>query len=439
MTQQYRYVSPPSWPAPPEGWVPPEGWTPPADWGPAPDGWVFWEPVGAVASPNPLTGDAPSPGQGQAEGRSTAAGGAMAWARRHKVLTGVGVLIVIGLVGSAFDSEPATKPVAKTDTVARPEPTPDPTGQPTASPTPVVTAASTKAPTTNQLISAAEPKTALALLGTLLVKGRAPMTGYDRGEFGSAWADTNRNGCDTRNDILKRDLDDRAIKPGTNGCVILSGNLAPDPYTATEIHFVRGGASEVDIDHVVALGNSWATGAFQWADRKRLAFANDPLNLLAVQASANRQKGDGDAATWLPSNKAYRCAYVARQVAVKIKYALWVTMPERDAIAGVLSSCRTQPAPTGGNPTMAPFSSSSGGSTSTSSPKPAVTESTTTSAVKVYANCDEMHQDHPHGVGRPGAADHTSGKPVTNFYVDAELYEANDGRDRDKDGIACEA
>jgi hypothetical protein len=194
------------------------------------------------------------------------------------------------------------------------------------------------------------------------------MTGYSRDAFGQAWADTDRNGCDTRNDILRRDLTDKAIKAGTNGCVILSGKLAPDPYTAQIIAFVRGGVSEVDIDHVVALGDSWQTGGAAWPIRKRLAFANDPLNLLAIDASANRQKGDANAASWLPPNKAYRCAYVARQVAVKARYQLWAIPAERDAMRRVLLTCPTLVAPKGTAPTIAPI-----GPSQTTSPKPTTT------------------------------------------------------------------
>jgi hypothetical protein len=196
-------------------------------------------------------------------------------------------------------------------------------------------------------------QTALAVLETLPVKGRAPQTGYDRDQFGPAWADVDRNGCDTRNDILSRDLTAEVYKPGTSDCVVLTGSLA-DPYTATTIAFERGDGTSVDIDHVVALGNSWQTGAFAWDVAKRTALANDPLNLLAVDYSANRQKGDGDAATWLPRNNAYRCAYVARQVAVKAAYGLWVTRAEHDAIDRVLSGCPDEPLPAAGAPAPAP-------------------------------------------------------------------------------------
>jgi hypothetical protein len=185
---------------------------------------------------------------------------------------------------------------------------------------------------------------ALDVLAGLPVKGRAPTTGYDRDQFGPQWADVDRNGCDTRNDVLARDLTAEAFKPGTQDCVVVSGDLV-DPYTGTTIAFVKGDGSSVDIDHVVALSNGWQTGAFAWDGTRRTAFANDPLNLLAVDYSANRQKGDGDAATWLPAARGYRCAYVARQVAVKAAYGLWVTAAERDAMTRVLEGCPAEPVP----------------------------------------------------------------------------------------------
>jgi hypothetical protein len=171
-----------------------------------------------------------------------------------------------------------------------------------------------------------------------VVKGRAPKTGYSRGAFGQA--DTNRNGCDTRNGMLRRDLTGETVKPGTRNCVVLTGQLA-DPFGGRTIMFHRGQSTStaVQVDHVVALSDRWQKGAQRWPARKRLAFANDPLNLLVVDGLFNAQKGNGDAATWLPPNKAFRCAYVARQVAVKAKYGMWITKAERDAIAGVLSGC----------------------------------------------------------------------------------------------------
>jgi hypothetical protein len=192
---------------------------------------------------------------------------------------------------------------------------------------------------------------ALAAAESLTVKGRAPKTGYDRDRFGSAWADTDSNSCDTRDDILKRDLEKVRFTGGT--CKVSYGVLESDPYSGKEVTYRRG-RSQVDIDHVVALSDAWQKGAKYWDAGKRIALANDPLNLLAVDASTNRSKGDGDTATWLPPNKAYRCTYVAAQVAVKKKYELWVTAAEKTAMEKVLSGCPDQKLPSGGNPTKAP-------------------------------------------------------------------------------------
>ncbi|MEU3419464.1 HNH endonuclease family protein [Streptomyces murinus] len=203
--------------------------------------------------------------------------------------------------------------------------------------------------------SGPEPKSGggavLTAAKALPVKGRAPKTGYSRERFGSAWADTDSNSCDTRDDILKRDLKDVKFTGGT--CKVTYGLLDPDPYSGKDITYRRG-ASKVDIDHVVALSDAWQKGAKYWDANKRIALANDPLNLIAVDASANRGKGDGDAATWLPPDKDYRCSYVATQVAVKKKYGLWVTSGEKAAMEKVLTACPNQKLPSGGNPTEAP-------------------------------------------------------------------------------------
>ena len=189
--------------------------------------------------------------------------------------------------------------------------------------------------------ASAAPSSAEELLNALAVKGRAPKTGYTRAQFGATWADVNRNGCDTRNDILKRDLTNLVFRTKTHDCVVESGTLI-DPYSGLQINFVKGVKSsmEVQIDHVVALSNAWQTGAFKLTLEKRTAFANDPDNLLAVQGRLNSQKGDGDAATWLPPLKSYRCTYVSKQISVKAKYGLWVTAPEKSAMLNILSKCK---------------------------------------------------------------------------------------------------
>jgi len=184
---------------------------------------------------------------------------------------------------------------------------------------------------------------ALAALDKIPVKGRAPTTGYSRDEFGTAWKDTDHNGCDQRNDILRRDLTNETFKAKTHGCIVLSGTLA-DPYTGKTIAFRKATASAVQIDHVVALQNAWVTGAYKWTEEKRTALATDPLNLLAADGPTNASKGAGDAATWLP-RKSFRCTYVARQVAVKVKYGAWMTAAEHKAIADILAGCPDQKLP----------------------------------------------------------------------------------------------
>lgn len=199
-------------------------------------------------------------------------------------------------------------------------------------PTQVSNAADTATATRSQY------ENALSALNNLPVKGRAPKTGYSREQF-PHWKDPDKNGCDSRNDILKRDLTQVVFKKDTNSCKVVAGTLL-DPYSNKLITFdLSKSASTIDIDHVVALSNAWQTGAFQLTLTQRTNFANDPLNLLAVDNKLNRQKGDGDAATWLPPYKSYRCTYVARQVSVKAKYKLWVTAPEKSAITKLLEGC----------------------------------------------------------------------------------------------------
>ena len=197
------------------------------------------------------------------------------------------------------------------------------------------------------MIAEASEVTASSVLSTLPVKGRAPKTGYTRAQFGQAWADVDRNGCDTRNDMLKRDLTEIVYKVKTRNCVVATGILL-DRYSGETINFVRGNVTsmEVQIDHVIALSNAWQTGAFKLTVLQRTALANDPMNLFAVKGRLNLQKSDGDAATWLPPLKSFRCAYVAQQIAVKAKYSLWVTAPEKEAMLRILATCPKQLLPT---------------------------------------------------------------------------------------------
>ena len=252
-----------------------------------------------------------------------------------------------------------------------------------------------------------EASEALRILNTLPVKGRAPKTGYSRAQFGDAWSDTDHNGCDTRNDILNRDLTAKQHK-NSRGCVVISGVLN-DPYTGKIINFLRGKdtSEQVQIDHVVALSDAWQSGAQEISAQERLQLANDPENLLAVDGPANQQKSDSDAATWLPANASFRCSYVARQIRVKAKYHLWVKPAEKEAMINVLTPCAgaaAKPAPD----TSAPVPQVD--APPAQNPAPALAFQTCADARAAgYRN---MHR------GAPGYSEHL---------------------DRDGDGIACEA
>lgn len=260
--------------------------------------------------------------------------------------------LITGSVANALigDSSRTPQSAPVMTTAAEPEPTAAVSaadGDADVEPAPFLGYSSTVSDT-----SSTDGLTAFQVLESLPVKGRAAKTGYDRAQFGPRWSDVDRNGCDTRNDILARDLRD---VERSGACKVITGELT-DPYTNAVSDFVREqGTSElVQIDHVVALSDAWQKGAQQLTVDQRATLANDPLNLLAVGGAANAQKGDGDAATWQPGNKDFRCQYVARQVAVKATYGLWVTQAEHDAIAHVLTACPDEPASTSSFAAVAP-------------------------------------------------------------------------------------
>lgn len=195
---------------------------------------------------------------------------------------------------------------------------------------------------TEQDVLTANSARALDALETIPIKGRAPKTGYSRSQFSQGWISI--DGCDVRNRILAEQL--TQIEIDEDGCSVLVGVL-DDPYSGTQQVFVRGEmtSSQVQIDHVVALSDAWQKGAQELDTLTRLAFANDSMNLLAVNGELNQKKGDSDAASWLPPNKSFRCQYVARQIAVKQKYSLWVTDAEHAAMTRELTNCPTQVLP----------------------------------------------------------------------------------------------
>ena len=177
------------------------------------------------------------------------------------------------------------------------------------------------------------------ILAKLEIKGRAPKTGYKRTEFYNGWPDI--DGCNLRQRILKRDFGETAVLD--KKCNVVAGKFY-EPYTGEvmEFHSRKEISKGVQIDHVVALSDAWQKGAQYKTSDVRYKIATDPLNLIAVQAAANQQKSDGDAATWLPRNKGFRCQYVARQISVKFKYEIWVTEAERNAMAQILERCPEQ-------------------------------------------------------------------------------------------------
>ena len=244
--------------------------------------------------------------------------------RGRNTLIGMAVVVAALVTGCAFGSEPSEAPAVPSDNVI-------------VSPIPTATLTSESAGPPADAAS----DSALAAVDELVVQGRGPKTGYDRDLFGTSWIDTDGDGCDTRNQLLRQQLTELTIG---NDCRVLAGILV-DPFTGRSIRFEYGGTSEVDVDHIVSLSDAWQKGASRWTTEQRIVFANDPLNLQPTDAAANRQKGDGDTATWLPPNTSYRCTYVVRQVAVKTKYEISITPAERDAMVRVLSECPDQTLP----------------------------------------------------------------------------------------------
>jgi hypothetical protein len=169
---------------------------------------------------------------------------------------------------------------------------------------------------------------------------------YRRAAFGDSWTDDNtapggHNGCDTRNDILDRDLVDKTYV-ATKRCpaAVATGTLY-DPYTNDVIHFTRGNqvGAAVQIDHIVPLALAWDLGARDWTDELRTRFANDPANLIAVQGQANQDKGDEQPADWMPPNHAFWCQYAVQFAAVLRGYGLPVDAPSAPVLRDAAETC----------------------------------------------------------------------------------------------------
>lgn len=236
---------------------------------------------------------------------------------------GVGVAIGWGFRGSSVvestTAEPATPPTVAEN--GRPVPSATQSDQPSSLGPPAAT---------EDLI-----EQLVALPSSV---GNVP--GYDRALFGQTWFDSDRNGCDTRNDILRRDLIEVVISDNSNGCKVLRGTLI-DPYSGDAMTFVSGVDTSVlvQIDHVVPLAWAWDNGASAWTLEQRQDFANDPRNLLAVSGELNQQKLASGPASWLPPNRAAHCAYAGQFAEVLVQYRL--SMPDDDeaVLIQILEDC----------------------------------------------------------------------------------------------------
>lgn len=250
----------------------------------------------------------------------------------------LGLAVVLGLIaGFKFGLFTNERPDDGRQSASQTAPSAATTGQPTAQTDAPTPAKATQPEVGTKTRDHSGPQEILAMLNQLKVAKRERGADYDRNFFGKGWVDIDNNTCFTRADILARDLEGVKKK---GRCKVQSGTLH-DPYTGKTIAYRSGkDTSElVQIDHVVALLDAWGTGAQVWDEGKRVAFANDPLNLLAVDGQINDDKGHKNASQWLPPNQAFHCHYVARQVAVKARYGLWVTAEEKAAMAKVLEMC----------------------------------------------------------------------------------------------------
>lgn len=268
------------------------------------------------------------------------------------------LLLIIGLrepTSSAEPDEQTTRhPVTTTTLAPREAPGSTATGPTTtgrdtepppattalaAAPTTIAAPASTPVPLPPPAAPPTPPAGDLARLDALPVGMLDRTLPYDRTAFGPAWADVDHNGCDTRNDILRRDLTNLSTRPGTHDCVIIAGTLW-DPYTGTTMAFEKANASAVQIDHLIPLHAAWQLGAWSWSAEQRRQYANDPVVLLAVNGRQNQSKSDRLADAWKPPNQGWWCEYARRTVVVHERYALPVTPTERGALAEMLGTCR---------------------------------------------------------------------------------------------------
>jgi Protein of unknown function (DUF1524) len=262
---------------------------------------------------------------------------------RRRVRPGIGLVVALLVIlgGALYAHDRGSSPTSHS------APTSAATSAATPAPvsTPVPAAPAPGAGTEHLPAGILDAVAARAAVGTLRVLPKGSLTGYERDcgagagcVFGPAWADVDHNGCDTRNDVLHRDLTGIQVRPGTHDCVVVAGTLA-DPYTGTTVAFTKAEAGKVQIDHVVPLAAAWTQGAAGWTPAQREQFANDPGNLIATESGPNEAKGDDTADEWVPPSAAFGCAYARVIVTVKERYSLAVTQSELGALERLLGTC----------------------------------------------------------------------------------------------------
>lgn len=252
--------------------------------------------------------------------------------------TGVATLLMVVTLGTGCAATATPHPISPVPTVA-----------PTLVHTPTADSAAPHSATSVAPLPAtptADSSAAQVLQGIPQIPSRISHGDYRRAAFGDTWTDDQdapggHNGCDTRNDILERDLVDKTYTPISRCPHAVATGTLHDPYTGTDIAFIRGSqtGAAVQIDHIVPLAYAWDMGARGWTDQLRARFANDPANLLAVEGDTNQSKGDKSPALWMPPNSAFDCQYAARFVDVLSAYSLPIDAQSATALATVLRTC----------------------------------------------------------------------------------------------------
>lgn len=374
----------------------------------------------------------------------------MRFIRRHKIVSGVLGAVVAIIVLAGVLGQPSTTGNASAAATTSSSPPPGTVGSSrtargvlpatrVTSDQPAAGVATSTAPALVDGPSAANA--ALAVLATLAVKGKAAMTGFAPDMFGAPLTEATArgdNGCDTRDDILRRDL--THVVTAAGGCTVRSGTLR-DPYTGATILFRATDPGTVQIDHVVTLADAWVTGIDNKPTQLRDQLAHDPLDLQATEGPVDAKKGTGDAAAWLPPAPSYRCTYVARQIDVKAKYRLWVTPAEHDAMVRVLAGCGGTP------PSSRPLGTTRrAAATSVAVAPPSTTPSTTSPPVlpptsgmeQPPATTDETRQSVSTAAAPQGCSPLTN---AGNCYRPGEFCRASDhgviGTDASGDRIQC--